>query len=60
MNRQKVVELQLELKRMIELNKESIKLQTAKFGAKNNAMIPYLEGFSAAYQTIYDKLSKEC
>jgi hypothetical protein len=60
MNRQKVVELQLELKRMIDLNNESIQLQTVKFGTKDNAMIPYLEGFSAAYKTIYDKLSKEC
>jgi hypothetical protein len=58
MKRQEVVELRLELKRIIELNDESIKLQEEKFGRKDNMMIPYLTGFSDGYRVIYDRLAK--
>lgn len=60
MKREEVVELRLELKRMIDLNSESIALQEKKFGIKDNMMIPYLTGFSDAYRIIYDKLANKC
>lgn len=60
MKRHEVAELRIELKRIIELNNESIKMQESTFGRKDNMMIPYLTGWSDAYRMIYDRLATYC
>jgi hypothetical protein len=57
MKRDKVVEMIIDIKRMIELNKESIKMQEER---KNQAMVNYLQGWNQAYESLLHKLEQEC
>ena len=57
MKRDKVVEMIIDIKRMIALNKESIKMQEER---KNKTMVAYLDGWNQAYESILHKLEQEC
>jgi hypothetical protein len=59
MKREKVVELMVHCKKMIDFNRESIELQKDREEKGKGITQAYLKGAIDAYSCIYDRLVKE-